>query len=44
MSVTAEMIPVADDKSNHKTKIEKPKIIEKVSDSKIKIALTHNSK
>ena len=44
MSVTAEMIPVADDKSNCKPKIKKPKIIENVSDAKIKIALPHNFK
>ena len=44
MSVTAEMIPVVDDKSNPKPKIKKPKIIENVSDTKIKIALPHNFK
>ena len=44
MSVTAEMIPVADDKSNRKPKIKKPKIIENVSDTKIKISLPHNFK
>ena len=44
MSVTAEMIPVADVKSNRKPKIKNPKIIENVSDTKIKIALPHNFK
>ena len=44
MSVTAEMIPVADDRSNRKPKIKKPKIIENDSETKIRIALPQNFK
>ena len=44
MSVTAEMIPVADDKSNRKPKIKKPKIIENDSETKIRFALPQNFK